>query len=188
MLGRLLGNLGQKDLTASIRSLHLYAPACSVAFANRHYAPQTEVMRKLYIDILADKQERDDNVGYVYRKSLLYLVSNALEADRRTPILGLAKVFDPDYDGWDGSSTTTQVLSNWRDAVETSKIIKEGRLKIHPETHIVTRQGVGHEDPKKTAQASHGGFDNNTEVIGETLKRITGATSLPLPVEDLVGF
>ncbi len=188
MLGRLLGNLAQKDLTGSIQSLHLYAPACSVAFANRYYAPQTEVMRKLYIDILADKQERDDNVGYVYRKSLLYLVCNALEADRRTPILGLANVFDPGYDGWDGSSTTTQFLANWRDAVETSQIIREGRLKIHPETHIVTRQDSGQGSGKKTEPATHGGFDNNVEVVGETLKRITGATSLPLPVEDLVGF
>lgn len=113
---------------------------------------------------------------------------NALEADRRTPILGLAKVFDHGYDGWDGSSATTQVLSNWRDAVETSKIIKGGRLKIHPETHIVTRQNGGQGKGMKTEQASHGGFDNNVEVIGETLKRITGVTSLPLPVDDLVGF
>jgi hypothetical protein len=28
---------------------------------------------------------------------------------------------------------------------------------------------------QKTETPSHGGFDNNIEIIGETLKRITGA-------------
>jgi hypothetical protein len=37
------------------------------------------------------------------------------------------------------------------------------------------------------ADASHGGFDNDVEIIGKTLERITGA-KLVLPVDDLVGF
>jgi hypothetical protein len=38
-----------------------------------------------------------------------------------------------------------------------------------------------------TESASHGGFDNNVEIISKTLERITGA-ALELPVDDLVGF
>jgi hypothetical protein len=51
------------------------------------------------------------------------------------------------------------------------------RLTIHNEGKILTRRG----------NASHGGFDNNVEIIGKTLERITGAP-LTLPVDDLVGF
>ena len=184
-LGRLLGNLAQKCLTGSVKSVHLYAPACTVAFANRHYATQAEIMSRLHLDILADQREQDDNVAFVYQKSLLYFVSNALEADLRMPILGLENVYNPQYSGWDGSPSTAETLTNWRNAVEISKL--KDRLTIHNEEKILTRRGNGADMPEKTASASHGGFDNNVEIIGRTLERITGAP-LALPVDDLVGF
>lgn len=184
-LGRLLGNLAQKNLTRSVESVHLYAPACTVAFANRYYATQAEIMSKLHLDILADQREQDDNVAFVYQKSLLYFVSNALEADLRMPILGLENVYNPQYCGWDGSPSTAETLTNWRNAVEINKL--KDRLTIHNEEKILTRRGNGTEMPEKTASASHGGFDNNVEIIGKTLERITGAP-LALPVDDLVGF
>jgi hypothetical protein len=184
-LGRLLGNMAQKGLTGNVKSVHLYAPACTVAFANRHYAPQTEIMKKLHLDILADQREQDDNVVYVYQKSLLYFVSNALEADLRMPILGLENVYNPGYSGWDGSSNTAESLTSWRNAVETSNLMD--RLTIHPEEKFVTRRGNGADMQEKSENASHGGFDNNVEIIGKTLERITGAP-LDLPVDDLVGF
>ncbi len=185
ILGRLLDNLALKDLTASIKSVNLYAPACTVAFANRHYAPQTEVMKRLHLDILSDAREQDDNVAQIYRKSLLYFVSNALEADLRMPILGMANVYDPAYSGWDGSAGSAEVLANWRNAVEISTL--RDRLTIHDEEKILTRRGNGADVPAKTANASHGGFDNDVEIISKTLQRITGA-KLVLPVDDLVGF
>ncbi|MCX7166987.1 MAG: peptidoglycan-binding protein [Rhodocyclales bacterium] len=184
-LGRMLDILAQKDLAGSVKSVHLYAPACTVAFANRHYAPHAEIMNRLHLDILADRREQDDNVAYVYQKSLLYLVSNALEADLRTPVLGLANVCNPQYSGWDGSPDSAETLANWRNAMETSRL--EDRLSIHDEEKILTRRGNGADQEEKTESASHGGFDNNVEVIGRTLERITGA-ALDLPVDDLVGF
>ncbi|MDO9054099.1 MAG: peptidoglycan-binding protein [Gallionella sp.] len=185
VLGRLLGNLAQKNLIGNVKSVHLYAPACTVAFANRHYAPQTEIMKKLHLDILADQRELDDNVAYIYQKSLLYFVSNALEADLRMPVLGLENVYNPHYSGWNGSSSTAEALSNWRNAVEISKL--KHRLTIHHEDKILTRRGNGSDKSDKIVSASHGGFDNNVEIIGKTLERITGAP-LALPVDDLVGF
>lgn len=184
-LGRMLDILAQKDLAGSVKSVHLYAPACTVAFANRHYAPHAELMNRLHLDILADRREQDDNVAYVYQKSLLYLVSNALEADLRTPVLGLANVCNPQYSGWDGSSGSAEALANWRNAMETSRL--QDRLTIHDEEKILTRRGNGADLDEKTESASHGGFDNNVEVIGRTLERITGA-ALDLRVDDLVGF
>lgn len=140
-------------------------------------------MNKLHLDILADQREQDDNVAYVYQKSLLYFVSNALEADLRMPILGLENVFNPKYSGWDGSSSSAEALANWRNAVDICKL--QSRLTVHHEEKIVTRRGNGL--PEKTESVSHGGFDNNVEIISKTLERITGA-ALELPVDDLVGF
>ncbi|MDP2170122.1 MAG: peptidoglycan-binding protein [Rhodocyclaceae bacterium] len=185
-LGRLLGSLAQKDLIPSVKSAHLYAPACTVGFANRHFAPHADIMQLLHLDILADDVEQDDNVAFVYRKSLLYFVSNALESDKRMPILGLANVFDPGYSGWDGAASTAEDLLNWRTAMEDHGLAQ--RLTIHPEKKIVTRRGAGDAVAEQQADASHGGFDNNVEMVATTLRRITGAAQLALPVDDLVGF
>ncbi len=185
ILGRLLSQLAQKNLIESVKSVHLYAPACTVAFANRYYATQTKIMNRLYLDILGDQREQDDNVVKIYRKSLLYFVSNALEADQRMPILGLANVYDPTYSGWDGSSSTAETLINWRSVAETSKLKK--RLNIHNEEKIITRRQISADLPEKWESASHGGFDNNIEILSKTLERITGAP-VAFPVDDLVGF
>lgn len=185
ILGRLLDNLAQKGLADSVQSVHLYAPACTVAFANRHYAPHEKIMEKLHLDILGDQREQDDNVAFVYQKSLLYFVSNALEADLRMPILGMENVFNPQYSGWNGSSITAETLTNWRNAAEISAL--KNRLTIHNKEKILTRRANGADVPEKTESASHGGFDNDVEVIGKTLERITGAP-LAMPIDDLVGF
>ncbi len=183
MLGRLLDNLEHKELIRYIKTVNLYAPACTVSFANRYYAPHDQIMNRLHLDILADKQERDDNVAYIYQKSLLYFISNALESDALMPILGLANVCDPDFDGWDGSSGTTEALTNWRNAVKISQLTE--RITIHDGKKFITRRGDGIQE--KSASPSHGGFDNNVDIIGKTLERIIGAP-LILPVDDLVGF
>jgi hypothetical protein len=43
---------------------------------------------------LRDHLELDDNVAGAYRKSLLYLVSNAFEKTKEKPILGMEKFKD----------------------------------------------------------------------------------------------
>lgn len=186
MLGRMLERLKQKDLADHVRSVHLYAPACSVGFANRYYAPHEDIMQRLYLHLLSDRRERNDNVGQIYRKSLLYFVSNALEADPRTPILGLQNVFQPDYRGWDGSASTNEDLLNWRTCAEQSKLAD--RLTVHDDERFITRIKVGAALPEKSISASHGGFDNNVAVIEQTLKRITGMSELTMAVDNLVGF
>jgi hypothetical protein len=140
-------------------------------------------MKNLYLDILSDKSELDDNVAKIYQKSLLYFISNALEADSRPPILGLANVYDPQYSGWDGSSGSAEVLANWRDAVAKSEIIQQQRLRLHDEKFVVLRDAAA----EKTENPSHGGFDNNVDIVGTTLTRILDHAPT-LKVDDLVGF
>ena len=182
ILGHLLSLLTARGLAAKITSIQLYAPACTVQFANAHYAAQEDLLRRLTMAVLSDDNERDDSVALVYRKSLLYLVSNALETDLRTPILGLANVSNPNYNGWDGSSATGEALRIWRAAAARSQL-KE-RLEVIERDKILTSRST---KQTTTAQASHGGFDNDVELVSATLRRITGA-ALKLPVDDLRGF
>ena len=180
ILGNLLTPLAACGLTGRIASIQLYAPACSVQFANRHYASRADLMKRLFIDVLSDRNERDDHVVTLYRKSLLYLVSNALEIDLRTPILGLVNVADPKYRGWDGSSSTGEVLGIWREAAKLAG--------LRERTVVVERDKILQSvKPAKTAHANHGGFDNDVETITATLKRITGGP-LKTQVDDLRGF
>lgn len=99
VLGHLLkafDALNQPDL---IKSCSLMAPACTIEFYNKHYKPRLirggngSVVRipKLNIYNLNDALERDDNVAYAYRKSLLYLVSRALERTSERPVLGMQR-------------------------------------------------------------------------------------------------
>ena len=189
-IGHLLSALGTRrlagrdgGLSERLASVNLYAPACTVAFANRHYASNATVMERLHLDVLSDKLESDDNVGKVYRKSLLYLVSNALEADLHTPILGLDRVNDEAYSGWDGSSDTGEALSVWRSSAKAADLNARTR-RVADDRIQVALDAKG--APILEA-AAHGGFDNDIGVVGRTLERITGG-SLALPVDDLRGF
>ncbi len=180
ILGHLLGVLAARKLDARVASIHLYAPACTVQFANRHYAPHRELMQRLHLSILSDKNERDDNVAAIYRKSLLYFVSNALEPDVRTPLLGMANVLEPAYNAWDGSSATGEALGNWRNAVAASGLGARIRVIEHDKVPAAL--------PDQNISANHGNFDNDVEQVGQTLALITGQPALPLPVTDLRGF
>ena len=140
-------------------------------------------MERLYLDVLADKVERDDNVAAVYRKSLLYLVSNALETDLRTPILGLDRIDDATYTGWDGSSDTGEALSTWRKAA-TAANLKDRKHIVDDDRIEVALDAAG---AKVLQPAAHGGFDNDIDVITRTLERITGG-KLAVTIDDLRGY
>lgn len=186
MLGRLLGLFGARGLVPSVATAHLYAPACTVEFAVQHYAAHADVMKRLHVHALSDENERDDNVAKIYRKSLLYFVSNALETDLRTPLLGMDKVTDPEHGGWDGASSTAAALGNWREAAREAGLAK--RWHVLKARRIITSRRVRDGKTVETdAAASHGGFDNDVDVFGQTLARIVGSP-LELAVDDLRGF
>ena len=69
----------------------LFAPACTVRFALDHYAKAitggTLAPDALFVENLSEEREQADSVG-PYGKSLLYLVSRALEDFHKMPLLG----------------------------------------------------------------------------------------------------
>ncbi len=72
----------------------LYAPACTIDVFAAQLRPALIDGRaqRLTLFRLDDRREQDDDVGGIYRKSLLYLVSRAYqEKGRVVPLLGLAR-------------------------------------------------------------------------------------------------
>lgn len=122
LLGHLLGALDMLGIDELISSCSLMAPACSVDFYQENYAPRLGNpavgvgLPALDIYNLNGQLELDDNVAYVYRKSLLYLVSRALERQIDKPILGMQRYADT-------LAATAQLsirYSNGKDGVTTS--------------------------------------------------------------------
>ncbi|MEH6824329.1 MAG: C1 family peptidase [Motiliproteus sp.] len=100
LLGHLLNALDVLDSPDLIESCSLMAPACSIDFYKKHYEPRldgqapgkTKVrLPAMTIYNLIEKLELDDNVSLVYRKSLLWLVSRALERKIEKPLLGMQR-------------------------------------------------------------------------------------------------
>jgi len=175
LLGYLLDHLVERKL--QIHSCTLFAPACTVRFAINHYKPAIEaknILKKsdLTIELLSDKRELGDSVG-PYGKSLLYLVSRALEDYHKTPLLGMANA-------WASNEKTA-----WHpDLVHTVEEWQAFWGKRHlPNQHDVQQvsDGVG------TIPLAHGSFDNDVEVMTQTLQRILGK-NLSYPIENLKGY
>lgn len=99
--------------------------------------------------VLSDATERNDAVG-PYRKSLLYLVSNAFEATRETPILGMQKFIQQD--------------------AKVRKILEgnDHLIIAHPDAVPNLETGLA------AGCSSHGGFDNDLGTMNNVLWKILG--------------
>jgi hypothetical protein len=164
ILGHLLDLLPKRNL--GVASCHLFAPACTVRFAMEHYVPaiENEVLarKRFFIHLLADAVEICDTVG-PYRKSLLYLVSRALESCHKMPILGLEQAFDAKANPkWHEDELDS--VKNWQKFWSTS-----GNGLDVVSTKQVSTGSLG-----RRIRACHGSFDNDAATIETTLKRITG--------------
>ncbi len=124
LLGHLLKALDSLGSSDIVSSCNLMAPACSIDFYKRHYAPRLSGLGEnnvvnlpaLNIYNLVDELERDDNVALAYRKSLLYLVSKAFERDTEKPLLGMQRfsneISGPNFFYSDGNDGVTRSESH----------------------------------------------------------------------------
>ena len=166
VLGHLLDDLRANKLRA--RSCSLFAPACDARFALAHYQPAiargTLLPATLSIDLLSQQRELQDSVG-PYRKSLLWLVSRALESNHKTPLLGLEDLYHEPASPESWHREAAASARAWRDFWSTSG----GRLDILSDPQVATG-ALG-----TPIAASHGCFDNAAAVMTRTLARIAGA-------------
>jgi hypothetical protein len=192
VIGAMLGLLRKRGIT--VGSLSLYAPACTVEFANATYAKHigsTVPTDKVSIDILSDAIEKDDTVG-PYGKSLLYLVSRALENVHKTPILGLEAVWEPRLDPADilaSMQPTRRAAAVAAAAATASPAVETWRnnwarwpgaaLKVLGDHQVSNGQTA--------IPANHGCFDNWQGCVAATIERMRGA-KLKTPLPPLVDF
>jgi hypothetical protein len=189
VLGAFLAQMKRAGLSAA--SVSLYAPACTVRFALDTYVPaiRDKVIdaKKLAFEILSNKNEENDTVGEVYGKSLLYLVSRALEPLRKTPLLGMEAVWDDRLDrenifGTDANEAPHPDVAAWRQAWS----------KVGTKPDLLTVESVVDSlKPKSSIKSSHGCFDNWIACVERTLLRILGLSApadLPVRITTLHGF
>ena len=188
LLGHFLGLAASRAASQpplAVRSSTLYAAACSCAFANQHYgaAHASGVLKlsDLWLYVLSDENEKADGLPSpalpAYGKSLLYLVSRALDDTRKMPLLGMHRAqlaaYAGDADQW--AAAELAEVRRWQDAwpgAATNLL----RLVDRPQV-TVTREGG-------QSKATHGSFDNNIAVLTETIERISG-TGIVAPLEWL---
>ena len=157
LLARLLEAMEDLAPTLRIKTCTLLAPAASVGLFESHYypclvSPATAFgIERMQVFNLNDRLERDDTVGQVYRKSLLYLVSNAYEEEVPEAILGM-------------QTFTDELLQKPKMADVAD------RFAVH------YADGTPNQ---VTESVSHGGFDNDVATMNSLLRSILGEEPKP---------
>ena len=161
-------------LSAKIRlaSVQLMAPAIRVdqfkALVYPHIVDRRCPMPTMYI--LSDVGERDDTVG-PYGRSLLYLVSNAFEGRRETPLLGMQRFVS------EGAGADTKIAD-----ADIARLFA-GKTGGLPRLVVA---GVAAGKFSTSRSESHGGFDNDKDTLNSVLRRILGDDpQRPFDVRDL---
>ncbi|MFZ2650196.1 MAG: C1 family peptidase [Burkholderiaceae bacterium] len=192
VLGHMLDLFSTGAAKQALASCSLYAPACTVAFANAHYIEAVQTAKILdrknfHVDVLSDDRERADTVG-PYRKSLLYLVSRALEDMHKMPILGLLKAFDPacNHDEHWNEPRLRDIrvdLQRWQEfwwgSAAPHGFYRSGKGVANATFDALDRRQI--ETGARKVTAAHGSFDNDVDVIKATLGRILGGAAKLAP-------
>jgi hypothetical protein len=151
-------------LRVTLKTVQFMAPAITVSEFKELVLPHVKAgdcpPPTMYV--LSDSGELDDEVG-PYGKSLLYLVSNAFEDHRGTPILGMEKFLV----GADADA-------------ETARLYRPGGAGR------VVVAGKGKDPVRRSASESHGGFDNDPDTLNSIIAQILdGAPTRRFQVRDL---
>jgi hypothetical protein len=138
---------------------------------------------RLAIEIMTDAAEVQDKVG-PYGKSLLYLVSRALENMHKMPLLGLEVALQPDAvkkPGMELADGAAKLLEAWK-----AKVLATKRVDVTTHAGPKIRTSTTQRE-----NIAHGSFDNAVDVVSASLLRMLGAASgsaLPRRITDLTGF
>jgi hypothetical protein len=130
------------------------------------------------VHTLSDRLERADHVARVYGKSLLYLVSRALERWHKTPLLGLCAAFDAATAG-DGSWSDKALRDLeawqaffWGKGAPAPGFAADGGAGAFPGLEVLKEPQV--DTGAGRIDSSHGCFDNSLAHIGKSIREIRG--------------
>lgn len=204
LLGHLVDHLARhpelRVRQPRIASVTLLAAACSVRFACQTYLHAAEAgvlhLRQLRSHVLSDDNERDDPLPSrhtpLYGRSLLYLVSRALDEERNMPLLGLERAMLADYVDparhraavyW--APDELEPLRRWHAAWIGSAAREQDwqASYVTRAREIAVDRGDGIR-PARSERASHGGFDEDLAVVTRLIETIRGAP-LAEPIRTL---
>ncbi|MDQ3022053.1 MAG: C1 family peptidase [Bacteroidota bacterium] len=147
--------LNENGYGNKIGSVSLWAPAITTELFKSTYMPliNSNQIEQFNLFILDDKTERDDNCCGVYRKSLLYLVSNSYEKQKAHPAIK-------------NSGESLLGMEKWiNNDNELKKLIgkKNFKLILSPESN---------RDKSLTNAKHHGDFDDDEACLKATLASI----------------
>jgi hypothetical protein len=151
-----------------LRTIQFMAPAMTVKLFRETMLPgvKSGALPQPTLYILSDAGELGDTVG-PYGKSLLYLVSNAFEPRRETPLLGMERFVSKK-----GSQRDDEVWRLLHRPVD-------GRAGI-----VVAGAPGGAAELSRSD--THGGFDNDPDTMNSVLHRILGGKpARPFTTRDL---
>jgi hypothetical protein len=143
--------------TPSFRTVHLLAPAIRVDAFHAHFAERLgegKGIDHLTLFTMNNSRERADDCAGIYRKSLLYLISHALEPEPKTPILGLEVALrnDPRLRELFGLGAMRSPIG---EVVWSTTLVNQGR---------------------SASQATrHGEFDDDAPTMNSIARRVVGA-------------
>ncbi len=179
LLGHLLTRLAQQGTDIPrIASCSLMAAACSTRFAVDHYLAAVDRgqirAEDIHLHVLTDENEQSDGLPTpefcAYGKSLLYLVSRALDDERKMPLLGMERALDPAYanSAWQWAEGELATVQRWQAAWPAAN-----RHLVMDRDVRITRTGA-------QAQATHGSFDNDIDTLTRVIERIAGRKIAPM--------
>ena len=148
---------GHQGFGIPVATCTLWAPGISIGEFRRTYVPALSAgqIRRFALYTLTDEAEQDDNCVQIYNKSLLYLVSNALEERRGEPLLGLAKYVQADQ-------TLNRLIDN------------------RSMDWVRAPNNASPSSPWASAARHHGDFDDDEPTLRSTLARVLDtAKALP---------
>jgi hypothetical protein len=152
-----------------IASTTLFAPACTMEFFRRTYVPliTSKAIGRFSVFTLTDRFEQDDDCVRIYNKSLLYLVSNALEDETfRVP------VFRPEGEKLAGMQRFIQP--------EVEKDPAMGAI-FNPNDWILAPNDEPAGSEKASRATKHGGFADDDVTVSALMARIVSAAQINAP-------
>ena len=137
----------------SFSTLQLLAPALRVDGFRSQLLPMVDMdINKITVYTMNMQAENDDNCFQIYRKSLLYMVSQIFEPEDDAPILGLEQSIRNDPELLVAFGLTPGV---------------PGRVEV-----IWSPTESGAREDSRSSATSHGGFDNDIDTMNSVARRI----------------
>jgi hypothetical protein len=139
----------------TVKTLHLLAPAIRTDLFKAKMVPLLgKGIDSLAVFTMNDAKERDDTCMKVYRKSLLYLIHQALEPEESCPLLGLQK--------------------SVRQDAELRALLEPAKAGLADVVWSPDSSGPRHSSDCVT----HGGFDDDTATMNSVCRRMLGKNAI----------